>query len=44
MLVQSYWSVYAQYGKGQNIPPSSVFDVKNAQVGTLPKPILTDSR
>jgi iron complex outermembrane receptor protein len=43
MLVQSYWSVYAQYGKGQNIPPSSVFDVKNAQVGTLPKPILTDT-
>jgi iron complex outermembrane receptor protein len=43
MLVQPYWSMYAQYGKGQNIPPSSVFDVKNAQVGTLPKPILTDT-
>ena len=25
--------MYGQYGKGQNIPPSSVFDVKNAQVG-----------
>ena len=35
--------MYAQYGKGQNIPPTSVFDVKNAQVGTLPKPILTDT-
>ena len=35
--------MYAQYGKGQNIPPSSVFDVKNAQVGTLPEPILTDT-
>ena len=42
-LVKQNWSVYAQYGKGQNIPPSSVFDVKNAQVGTLPKPILTDT-
>jgi iron complex outermembrane receptor protein len=41
--VQSYWSMYAQYGKGQNIPPSSVFDVVNAKVGTLPQPILTDT-
>jgi iron complex outermembrane receptor protein len=43
LLVQPYWSMYAQYGRGQNIPPTSVFDVKNAQVGTLPKPILTDT-
>jgi iron complex outermembrane receptor protein len=43
MLLQPYWSMYAQYGQGQNIPPSSVFDVKNAQVGVLPKPILTDT-
>ena len=42
-LAQPYWSMYAQYGKGQNIPPSSVFDVKNAQVGTLPKPVLTNT-
>ena len=42
-LIQPYWSVYGQYGKGQNIPPSSVFDVKNAQVGALPKPLLTDT-
>ncbi len=42
-LLQSYWSVYGQYGRGQNIPPTSVFDVKNAQVGTLPKPVLTDT-
>src|SRR5262249_14814882 len=42
-LAQPYWSMYAQYGRGQNIPPTSVFDVKNAQVGTLPKPILTDT-
>ena len=43
-LVQSYWSVYGQYGKGQNIPPTSVFDVKNAAVGTLPQPIVTTPR
>jgi hypothetical protein len=30
-MAQSHWSVYGQYGKGQNIPPSSVFDVKHAQ-------------
>jgi iron complex outermembrane recepter protein len=42
-LLQPFWSVYAQYGRGQTIPPTSVFDVKNAQVGTLPKPILTDT-
>ena len=42
-LVQPYWSVYGQAGRGQNIPPTSVFDVKNAQVGTLPKPILADT-
>jgi iron complex outermembrane receptor protein len=35
--------MYGQYGKGQNIPPSSVFDVVNARVGTLPNPILTDT-
>jgi len=42
-LVRGNWSVYGQYGRGQNIPPSSVFDVKNAQVGAPPKPILTDT-
>jgi iron complex outermembrane receptor protein len=43
LLVQPNWSMYGQYGKGQNIPPSSVFDVKNGQVGTLPEPILSDT-
>jgi iron complex outermembrane receptor protein len=43
LLLQSYWSAYAQYGRGQNIPPTSVFDVKNAQVGSLPAPILSDT-
>ncbi len=42
-LLQPYWSVYGQYGRGQNIPPTSVFDVTNAAVGTLPRPILTDT-
>src|SRR5262249_10205699 len=42
-LIQPNWSAYAQYGKGQNIPPSSVFDVKNARVSVLPKPTLTQT-
>jgi len=42
-LVQPYWSAYGQYGKGQNIPPTSYFDVKNTLVATLPKPLLTDT-
>ncbi|MCU1257427.1 MAG: TonB-dependent receptor [Bryobacterales bacterium] len=32
------WSVYAQYATGNVIPPSTVFDVKNAVVAILPKP------
>src|SRR5206468_5655065 len=36
VLVQQPWSMYVQVGRGQNIPPTSVLDVKNAQVGTLP--------
>jgi iron complex outermembrane receptor protein len=42
-LLQSYWSVYGQYGKGQTIPPTSIFDVKGAQVLVNPKPTLTDT-
>lgn len=42
-LAQSYWSVYGQYGRGQNVPPTSIFDVKGALVATLPKPVLTDT-
>jgi len=42
-FIQPSWSTYAQYGKGQNIPPTSIFDVKGALVATLPKPILTDT-
>jgi iron complex outermembrane receptor protein len=42
-LLQRAWSVYGQYGRGQNIPPTSVFDVKNGSVKTLPNPVLTDT-
>ncbi len=42
-LLQPYWSVYGQFGKGQTIPPTSIFDVKGAQVLVNPKPTLTDT-
>jgi iron complex outermembrane receptor protein len=42
-LIAPSWSVYGQYGKGQNIPPTSIFDVKGALVATLPKPVLSDT-
>jgi iron complex outermembrane receptor protein len=34
----SNWSVYAQFGQGTIVPPSSVFDVKGGNVLTAPKP------
>lgn len=37
------WSVYAQYGRGSQIPPSSVFDVTGAQVATTPKPTVAST-
>jgi iron complex outermembrane recepter protein len=36
--LRNNWSVYGQYATGSVIPPSSVFDVKNGAVSTLPKP------
>jgi len=36
--VASNWSLYAQYGRGSEIPPSSIFDVTGAQVAVTPKP------
>ena len=36
--IKNDWSVYGQFSKGSIIPPTSVFDVKNGSVGTLPKP------
>jgi iron complex outermembrane receptor protein len=32
------WSTYFQFAQGSEIPPSNVFDVKNAAVSVLPKP------
>jgi iron complex outermembrane receptor protein len=32
------WTVYGQFATGNEIPPSNVFDVKNAKVAVLPKP------
>jgi iron complex outermembrane receptor protein len=37
------WSVYGQFATGSEIPPSSVFDVKNAKVAILPKPVQTQT-
>ena len=42
-LLQSGWSMYGQYGRGQNIPPTSVFDVKNGAVKVLPNQVLTET-
>jgi iron complex outermembrane recepter protein len=36
--VRPNWSVYGQFGQGSIIPPSSVFDVTNAEVKGLPNP------
>jgi iron complex outermembrane receptor protein len=36
--LRNNWSVYGQFATGSVIPPSSVFDVKNGAVTTLPKP------
>jgi iron complex outermembrane receptor protein len=38
--IKSSWSAYAQFAEGSIIPPSSVFDVPNAQVLVPPKPTL----
>ncbi len=37
------WSAYGQYGKGSVIPPSNVFDVTGAQVGTTPNPTVAST-
>ena len=36
--IRPNWTAYAQFSTGSNIPPSSVFDSKGAQVAVLPKP------
>ena len=40
-FLKNNWSVYGQFATGNVIPPTSVFDVKNALVSVLPKPTLT---
>jgi len=40
-LIKNNWSAYAQYATGSLIPPTNVFDVKNAAVLTTPKPVET---
>ena len=41
----SNWSVYGQYGKGDEIPPTSVFDVTGGgqEVSKIPTPQLTNT-
>jgi iron complex outermembrane receptor protein len=41
--IKTDWSVYADYGRGSVIPPSSVFDVTNALVAVTPKPIVANT-
>ncbi|MBV8207823.1 MAG: TonB-dependent receptor [Acidobacteria bacterium] len=36
--ITSIWSAYGQFGRGTQIPPSSVFDVTGALVAVTPKP------
>jgi iron complex outermembrane receptor protein len=36
--LKSNWTVYGQFATGSVIPPTSVFDTKNALVAVLPKP------
>lgn len=36
--LRTNWSIYGQFGQGSIIPPSSVFDVKGAEVKGLPNP------
>jgi iron complex outermembrane receptor protein len=40
-----YWSAYAQFGKGDEIPPTSVFDVTGGgqEISKLPSPQLTSA-
>ena len=36
--IRGNWTAYAQFATGSNVPPSNVFDSKNAQVAVLPQP------
>jgi iron complex outermembrane receptor protein len=39
--LKSNWTLYAQFATGSVIPPTNVFDTKNALVAVLPKPTTT---
>jgi iron complex outermembrane receptor protein len=41
----NYWSVYGQFGKGDEIPPTSIFDVTGGgkEISKLPSPQTTSS-
>src|SRR5262249_13916687 len=39
-LLMRNWSVYGQFSEGNIIPPTNIFDVKNAAVKVLPKPTI----
>ena len=38
-MLQKSWSIYAQFATGDEVPPSNVFDVKNAAVTVLPNSV-----
>src|SRR5450830_486228 len=38
-MLQPNWSAYGQYATGDEIPPTSVFDVKSGNVTIQPKPV-----
>jgi iron complex outermembrane recepter protein len=38
--INPQWTAYAQYAHGDQIPPTSVFDVYGAKVSPMPKPTL----
>jgi len=42
-LLRNNWSTYGQFATGSSIPPTNVFDVKNAAVLTVPKPVTTNT-
>jgi iron complex outermembrane receptor protein len=42
-LLRNNWSSYAQFSTGSSIPPTNVFDVKNAAVQAVPKPVQTEA-
>ena len=44
-MLKPYWSIYGQFAKGDEIPPTSVFDVTGggSSVIALPKPQLTSA-